>query len=139
MLSESKIIINSLQKITKIKVLLEKLNDWLNNSYWIAETLFCNTIVKVIEKKTQSSTEKLSYLLDSFNSASNEFTQAIFENAMIWPSIRIIEKTETLITDFALEKLKKWLSNSEWEAEILFKQEIKYRENFDSINNILVS
>lgn len=139
MLLLAKEIINDLKKETKIKVIIETLYNCQSNSYWEAETLFSQEIVKKIWEKVKSNTKALSYLLDFFNSASNDLTQAIFEKAMIWPSIWIIEKTESLIFEFALEKLNYWISNSEWEAEELFKQEIRYRENLESIRDIVVS
>lgn len=139
MLLLAKEIIKDLKKETKIKVIIEVLYNCQSNSYWEAETLFSQEIVKKIWEKVKSNTKALSYLLDFFNSASNEVTQAIFEKAMIWPSIWIIEKTENLIYEFALEKLTYWISNSEWEAEELFKQEIRYRENLETIRDIVVS
>ncbi len=137
MLSLAEEIIKGLKKVTKIKVIIEALYNWLSNSYWESEILFSKEIVKSIREKVNSNTEALSYLLDSFNSASNKITQAIFKKAMVLTSIWIIEKTEGLIFEFALEKLKNWISNSEWEAEKLFIQEIVYRENLNSLKNMV--
>lgn len=116
----------------------ETLYDWLENVYWEAEMIISKAIIVAI-KNIKNPRKHLEKLIDCHEIVSNDRVKYLYEQAMIEPTIKILEKTEKMNNAEALEELKEAIYLAQWEAETLIIDEITYIENLISVNSILLA
>lgn len=111
------------------------LYDWLDCSYWKAEIILANEIIRVLKKmkSPRSYLDKLIYCHDIVS----EKAKLVFEDAMILPTVFLISKSENLEWIDLIKYLKAVELLTVWESNDLVNDEIIYRSNIEEIKSIL--
>lgn len=138
MIKPSISLIKSIHNEKNPMIAFETLYDWLENVYWDAEMIISKAIIIVL-KNMKNAKKHLEKLIDCHEIIASDNVKYMYEQAMIEPTIKIIERSEKMNNAEALEELKEAVYLAQWQAEILIIDEITYLENLHSISSILLS